>query len=96
LPTPTIANGLQVDRAVGQPPISAGAHDAAQLQHPEVPGDPRLAHPEGQRELVDGLLAGTQEVLDDAQPGHVGQRGEEGGQVTLLSGETHKQFFMRC
>ena len=64
---------FDVQRAVDLAALAPGADHAADPQHPQVPGDARLAHAQVEGEVVDVLLAHLAEALQDAQAGGIGE-----------------------
>ncbi len=58
-----------------QPPlrIAADLHQTGVAQHPQMPGDTRLMHPDALDQLIDRALA-VANGIEDAPPGRFGNR----------------------
>ncbi len=48
---------FDIQGAVDLPAFPPGPNHATDAQHPQMPRDPRLAHPQVHRQVVDALLA---------------------------------------
>jgi hypothetical protein len=86
---------LDVQGAVDLTAVAPRPDDAADAEHPQVPGDARLAHAQMQGEVVDAYLAELPEVLQDAEPGRVGEGQKVVWKLVPLVLEKHNVCFIR-
>jgi hypothetical protein len=93
--TRTLARDIfDIQGAVDLPAVAPGPDHATDPEHPEVPGNPRLAHPKMNGQVVDALLAHSSKALQNAQPGGVGEGQKVVRKLVPLAGDKHKGSFI--
>jgi len=94
--TRTLARDIfDIQRAVDLPAVAPRPDHATDPEHPEVPGNPRLAHAQVNGQVVDALLAHRPKALQNAQPGGVGEGQKVVRELVTLAWEKHKASFIR-